>query len=297
MDINVLVYISSLVVLIITFLFFDIRMLRRARDRVYQIVGYEAGENFVFNHKRNYELEMEEKLKQKNIFEKYLENLTQSLYNAGFRDKHIFKNFMIFKFLIGILSAVVIQQSFFKDSNIIFFIVSNIIIVEILSPRYLLMKQAKRLEQIYYGIPNLLDFFIICTDAGYSIQKMIALASDELRFANPELAEEMDITNIEMDVITDQKIAIQNLYKRVPIDEMKNITVTLIQSINLGSPLGEHLRVLSSDILTRRLLTLEENAGKLPTKLLIPMVFFILPALFVSILGPVFFRVLEHIDK
>lgn len=297
MDIDVVVYVSSLMILIFTFLFFDLRMLRRAKNRIYQMVGYEYIENFVFHHKKNYTIEIEEKLKQKNIFERYFENLTNSLHNAGFRDKHIFKNFMIFKVLVGILSAIIIQQSFFKDLNIIFFIVINTIIVELLSPKYLSMKQTKRLEQIYYGIPNLLDFFIICTDAGYSVQKMISLAAQELKFANPELAEEMDITNIEMDVITDQKIAIENLYKRVPIDDMKNITVTLIQSINLGSPLGEHLHILSSDISTKRLLTLEEKAGKLPTMLLIPMMFFILPALFVSILGPVFFRVLEHVDK
>ena len=77
------------------------------------------------------------------------------------------------------------------------------------------------------------------------------------------------------------------------IDEIKTIVSTLSQSIEFGSSLSEHLRIIADDLEKKQMLTFEEKAGKIPSIMVIPMILFIFPSLFVTILGPIFFNAIE----
>ena len=114
-----------------------------------------------------------------------------------------------------------------------------------------------------------------------------------MRFSHPEVAEEFAITAAEMRVLEDRGAALENLVRRTQLETLRSITATLIQAIRFGTPLAESLRVLAAEMRTARILRIEERAARLPVLLTIPLLMFILPALFVVIGTPVALRIYD----
>ena len=99
-------------------------------------------------------------------------------------------------------------------------------------------------------------------------------------------ADEISLTSIELGFLPDRAQALQNLARRVHISGMRGLVNTLAQTERYGTPLSQALRVLSSEMRTNRLMKAEEKAARLPAVLTVPMIIFIMPALFVVLIGP-----------
>jgi tight adherence protein C len=147
-----------------------------------------------------------------------------------------------------------------------------------------------RLEQ---GMPDALDLLVVCAEAGLSLDQSIEQVSKELRFAHPDVAEEFGITGAEMRVVADRGAALENLARRTHLEMLRSVTATLAQAIRFGTPLSESMRVLAAEMRTARVLRIEERAARLPVLLSIPLMMFILPALFFVIGTPVVLRVYD----
>jgi tight adherence protein C len=107
----------------------------------------------------------------------------------------------------------------------------------------------------------------------------------------PELAEEVGLTAVELGFFPDRSRALQNLADRVPLQGVIALVNTLIQTEKYGTPLAQALRVLSGEMREDRMMSAEAKAAKLPATLTVPMILFILPPLFVVLLGPAILRV------
>ena len=110
--------------------------------------------------------------------------------------------------------------------------------------------------------------------------------SKELGKAYPELGEEFALTAIELGFLTDRRQAFENLATRVHLDAVKGVVTTMIQTEKYGTPLASALRVLSAEFRNERMMRAEEKAARLPAIMTVPLILFILPVLFVVILGP-----------
>ena len=144
----------------------------------------------------------------------------------------------------------------------------------------------KRSNAIRKGLPDALDLLVICAEAGLTVDSAFHRVSKELCRAYPELGDEFALTAIELGFLTDRRAAFENLAQRVDLDAVRGVVTTMVQTEKYGTPLASALRVLSAEFRNERMMRAEEKAARLPAIMTVPLILFILPVLFVVILGP-----------
>lgn len=147
-------------------------------------------------------------------------------------------------------------------------------------------KRQKRTHAIRKGLPDALDLLVICAEAGLTVDAAFHRVAKELGKAYPELGEEFTLTAIELGFLTERRQAFENLCYRVDLDSIKGVTTTMVQTEKYGTPLASALRVLSAEFRNERMMRAEEKAARLPAIMTVPLILFILPTLFIVILGP-----------
>ena len=144
----------------------------------------------------------------------------------------------------------------------------------------------KRTHAIRKGLPDALDLLVICAEAGLTIDAAFNRVAKELGRAYPELGDEFSLTAIELSFLTERRMAFENLAYRVDLESVKGVVTTMIQTERYGTPLASALRVLSAEFRNERMMRAEEKAARLPAIMTVPLILFILPVLFIVILGP-----------
>ena len=144
----------------------------------------------------------------------------------------------------------------------------------------------KRTDAIRKGLPDALDLLVICAEAGLTVDAAFGRVARELGRAYPELGDEFTLTSIELSFLTERRMAFENLAYRVDLDAVRGVVTTMIQTERYGTPLASALRVLSAEFRNERMMRAEEKAARLPAIMTVPLILFILPVLFVVIIGP-----------
>ncbi len=147
-------------------------------------------------------------------------------------------------------------------------------------------KVKKRSDAIRKGLPDALDLLVICAEAGLTVDAAFHRVARELGKAYPELGDEFALAAIELGFLTERRQAFENLAQRINLEAVRGVTTTMIQTEKYGTPLASALRVLSAEFRNERMMRAEEKAARLPAIMTIPLILFILPVLFVVILGP-----------
>ena len=144
----------------------------------------------------------------------------------------------------------------------------------------------KRTDLIRKGLPDALDLLVICAEAGLTVDAAFNRVAKELGRAYPELGDEFALTAIELSFLNERRKAFNNLAYRVNLDSVKGVVTTMVQTEKYGTPLASALRVLSGEFRNERMMRAEEKAARLPAIMTVPLILFILPVLFIVILGP-----------
>jgi tight adherence protein C len=147
-------------------------------------------------------------------------------------------------------------------------------------------KITKRTAAVRKGLPDALDLLVICAEAGLTVDAAFNRVARELGKAYPELGDEFALTSIELGFLTDRRSAFENLATRIDLESVRGVVTTMIQTEKYGTPLASALRVLSAEFRNERMMRAEEKAARLPAIMTVPLILFILPVLFVVILGP-----------
>ena len=151
---------------------------------------------------------------------------------------------------------------------------------------YIKNKVNKRSHAIRKGLPDALDLLVICAEAGLTVDASFGRVARELGKAYPELGDEFALTSIELGFLTDRRQAFENLANRIDLEAVRGVVATMIQTEKYGTPLASALRVLSAEFRNERMMRAEEKAARLPAIMTVPLILFILPVLFIVILGP-----------
>lgn len=151
---------------------------------------------------------------------------------------------------------------------------------------YLNNRIQKRSHAIRQALPDALDLLVICAEAGLTIDAAFARVAKELGRAYAELGEEFSLTAIELGFLTDRRQAFDNLATRIDLESIRGVATTMIQTEKYGTPLASSLRVLAAEFRHERMMRAEEKAARLPAIMTVPLILFILPVLFIVILGP-----------
>ena len=156
-----------------------------------------------------------------------------------------------------------------------------------LVPGMLLAKKIeKRKREIREGLPDALDLFIVCVEAGSGLDQAIVKASDELDITHPALAYELRLITTEIRAGKARIEAFKNFAVRTKVDDVQSLVALLVQTDKFGTSLAKALRTHADTSRTKRRQNAEERAGKLGVKLVFPLVLFLFPALYIVILGP-----------
>jgi tight adherence protein C len=153
----------------------------------------------------------------------------------------------------------------------------------------------KRRQKIQKGLPDALDLFVICAEAGLSLDAAVTRVAREIGASAPELGDELGLMSIELGFLPNRRDALNNLTKRVDMASIRGLVNTLVQTERYGTPLAQSLRVLASEFRNMRMMKAEEKAARLPATLTVPMIVFILPPLFVVLIGPAIIQVMSQL--
>ena len=144
----------------------------------------------------------------------------------------------------------------------------------------------RRMQAIAGGLPDAIDLLVICAESGVSLDVALTRTGRELGNAQPALAAELAMTATELGFLPRRADAFANLVRRVPLMQVQALADMLVQTERYGTPLAQALRLLAAEYRTTRLLRAEEKAARLPALMTVPMIAFILPPLFIVLIGP-----------
>lgn len=151
----------------------------------------------------------------------------------------------------------------------------------------------KRRAAMQKGLPDALDLLVICAEAGLSLDSALTRVSREIGPSCAELADELGLAAVELGFLPDRRQALENLNQRTDMAAIRGVVNTLQQTEKYGTPLAQSLRVLAAEFRNERLLKAEEKAARLPAILTVPMIIFILPPLFIVLIGPAIIRTID----
>jgi tight adherence protein C len=143
-----------------------------------------------------------------------------------------------------------------------------------------------RQSKIQDGLPDAMDLTLVSMEAGLGLDQALLRVGEEIRVSYPELSEELNLRNLEVNMGRSRAQALRNLSERTGVEDLKSLIAILIQTDRFGTSVGDALRVYSDTLRTKRRQRAEEMAAKLSVKMIVPMVLFIFPALFIVLLGP-----------
>ena len=151
---------------------------------------------------------------------------------------------------------------------------------------YVAWRQRQRLYKITSSLPDSLDLMVVCVEAGLGMAAALQRVAGEMRLAAPEISEEFALVHQQMQAGVSRTDALRNLAVRTGADDVYALVAMLIQTDRLGTSVANALRAHAEGMRIKRRQRAEQLARKAAVKLAFPLVFLVLPALLIVILGP-----------
>jgi tight adherence protein C len=132
---------------------------------------------------------------------------------------------------------------------------------------------------------------VVCVEAGMGLDAAVTRVGEEIRLSSPGVSEEFRLLSLELRAGKMRQDALRALAMRTGLEEFTSFSSLLIQTDRFGTSVAQALRVHAEALRIKRALRAEEMAAKLPVKLVLPLVLFIFPSIFVVVLGPAAIRI------
>jgi tight adherence protein C len=166
-------------------------------------------------------------------------------------------------------------------------------LIAVLGPdAYISRRQGSMHAKYRLTFPDLLDLMVVCIDAGLSLEAALDRISPQMMEQNRALGTNLLLLGAEVRAGRSTIEALDSLADRLGLDEARSFAGMLRQSIELGTDLGDALRAFSDEMRDRRLLRAEEQANKLPVKMVGPLGLFIFPVILMTVMLPVILRLM-----
>lgn len=160
-------------------------------------------------------------------------------------------------------------------------------VIGLMGPNWVLgYMRKKHISELRRGMADALDMLVVCAEAGLGLDSSVERVAKELGRSNGAVAEEFSLLAYELRVLPDRRTALTRLAERAPLDELQRLAGTLAQTFRFGTPLAQALRVLANESRQTRMLRLETKAARLPALMVLPLILFIMPCLFIVLVGP-----------
>jgi tight adherence protein C len=217
---------------------------------------------------------------------------------AGFRSANALPVFYSIKtvlaviFLLAVLASSILLPRL--SAATLLFLASLAAFIGLFLPNLLLHHLVERRQRrLRNGFPDALDMLVVCVEAGLGLMASIQRVAEELRFSHPDLAAELALVTAEMHAGVDRETALKALATRTGLEDIHGLVSLLVQTLKFGTSIAETLRVYAEEFRDKRLQRAEEQAAKIGTKLIFPLVLCLWPAFFVVAVGPAVMRFIE----
>jgi tight adherence protein C len=225
--------------------------------------------------------------------------MTRRLLRAGYRRPGALKTLYGWKIILAValpvLASLGTTKSDADPTNKVLFVVATFALGFFGPNEYVRQAAKRRQKRLRKGLPNGLDLMVVCVESGLGLDQAVVQVAKELQFAHPEISEEFGLMNLEMKAGKRRADALRNLADRTGVDEVKKLVAVLIQADRFGTSVAQSLRGHSEYMRVQTRQMAEEKAAKLGVKLVFPIFFCILPALFVVTVGPVLMRIVREL--
>jgi tight adherence protein C len=219
------------------------------------------------------------------------------LIQAGYRSPQALRNFYGIKAVLAIslpvLLLIAARWAPQLSTNAIAFFAILLAFIGVRLPDYVLGHlRGRRIKRLRNGLPDALDLLVVCVESGLGLTPAIERVARELEFSHTELAQELALVNAEMRAGVERPVALRNLAARSGVDDINGLVGLLVQTIRFGTSVAEALRVYSEEFRDKRMQKAEEQAAKIGTKMIFPLVLCLFPSFFIVAVGPAVLRII-----
>ena len=219
-----------------------------------------------------------------------MSTLREKLAQAGFRREYASRYFLASKTILGAALAVVALLIGFGGGHEPKHVMGMAAFVGgigfMLPNLWLAIARGKRVEKIRNGLPDSLDLLVVSVESGLALDAGLQRVGEEMANVHTELSEELQIATLETQMGVPRAEALENMSRRCGVEEMRALVAIITQAERFGTSVAKALRTQADALRIKRRLKAEERAQKTTVKLMMPLILFIFPSIFVVLLGP-----------
>lgn len=219
--------------------------------------------------------------------------LGRKLMSAGITNPNAVTIYLLFQRMVApvlaVIGVLVVLRGHESFSGLLLNILMGglLIVIGFFGPKlYVENLIQRRREQLQRGFPDTLDLLLVCVESGLALDAAFNRVCGELGRVHPEITKELNRTRIELSLLNNRGQALQNLAERTNMVSFRYLVAALIQSERFGTSLSDTLRVMADEYRTKRIVTAEEKAARIPVLMTIPLIFCLMPSFMLIILGP-----------
>ncbi|MBR1200945.1 type II secretion system F family protein [Bradyrhizobium sp. AUGA SZCCT0240] len=198
-------------------------------------------------------------------------------------------------FLFPIIAFFVAQLLGYALTDVLIFTLIGVVI-GIMGPRLILSLLRRRFDAaIRLGTPDTIDLLVVCSEAGMGLESGLERVAEEINQTNPAMARVLYDLLDDLRILPNRFDAFEKIGSRS--EGLRRFGTIVSQSLQYGTPLSQALRSIAVDLRRERITKLEEKAHKLGAKLTMPMVLFLLPAMFIILGASPFLHLIRTFDN
>jgi tight adherence protein C len=224
------------------------------------------------------------------------------LVHAGYRHPSAVTVYFGIKSLLGIVLpvGVLLTAPLFPQVSVmnVVLIAAAVSFFGLMLPNAVLARQIRARQRLLRNaFPDAIDLLVVCVEAGLGLNAAIQRVARELGSSHPVLAEELALVNAEIRAGVDRVQALRHLADRTGLDDIQGFAALLSQTLRFGTSIADTLRIYSDEFRDKRMQKAEEQAAKIGTKLIFPLVLCLFPGFFVVAIGPAAIRIIAAFSQ
>jgi tight adherence protein C len=201
-------------------------------------------------------------------------------------------------FFIGLLcTAILVMPMELNATTKMTYVFLGGIFLFFIPNTLLKIRLKKRHNEINQHLPEAIDMLEICVCSGIGLSMAWNIVADEIRHVSPILANAMGLTNFEIHLGVSRAEAMRHMAARTGVDRLASLAAILVQTERFGTSIATTLKVFATSMREERFFEVEEHAEKIAAKLMIPMVLFVFPAIFIVTVGPAAITIAESLGN
>jgi len=226
------------------------------------------------------------------------DELARRLNEAGNPYNLLPREVMVIKYMLSCLMALCVRllmlSSGSSGAQTFVMVVAGILFGWLLPDVLVNSRIRQRKEQVSKELPEVLDLLTVCIEAGLGFDGALKKVVEKSKGV---LADELYLVLQEISMGKPRRNALRDMADRLAVDDLSNFVGSIIMAEQLGISIGNVMRLQARDVRQKRRQRIEEQAMKAPVKMLVPLVFFVFPAIFIVLLGPAIIQIMRVFAK